>query len=56
MTLLLRSSYHGYFQEMEETNFMEDSQNSHQREEFMSQEVKIIEILVNNFKIHILRL
>lgn len=56
MKLLLRSSRHRYFQEMEETNFMEDSQNSHQREELTSQEVKIIEILVNNFKIHILRI
>lgn len=40
---------------MEETNFMGESKNSHQREEFMSQEVKIVERLVNNFKIYILR-
>ena len=34
---------------------MKDSQNTHQMELFMSQEMKILEKLLNNFKILILR-
>lgn len=40
---------------MDETNFTEDSQNTHQSEEFMSQKWKILETLTNNFKTYIFK-
>lgn len=56
VNLLLRRSCNRYFKEWEETNFLKHSQNTHQREEFMSQEVKILEKLVSNFEIAFLRM